>query len=85
MKASEVYLRAAIRMDNPQTGLCGICLAISETLGNDVGYNTQYHGVMAELFKWNINYFGHYEKKNREHRVLALCLMSAIAADEERK
>lgn len=87
MKASEVYLRAAELMDSPNFP-CGCCKAIC-TFDGGLAYSdspvaAKFHALFRQFNGARMSDFGPYGEPYRGHRVLALCLMSAIARDSER-
>lgn len=83
MKASDVYLRAAEFMDRPER-MAGCCYAISQVTDGG-SYKSDAHQKFEKYFNWmaGVDSWLPYPM-DKDVRVLALCLMSAISADEER-
>lgn len=88
MKASEVYLRAAELVDDPPVKAVRFsCCAIAEACGQFEKWNARGPCKFVDRFADNFldgGYFGYSrDPEAQAHRVLALCLMSAIAESEE--
>lgn len=74
MKASQVYLRAAELWDSGEHPYIHTMRYAALQIDGK-------HHVRDVSLIWD--YFGDANFDNQEHGVLALCVMSAIAADEE--
>lgn len=92
MKASEVYRKAAEYLDAQTLFYNGACLAIDKVRDGPMRCDNDHlcHAcAMEELFKddRHVGYWlgGDPNAENKPVRVLALCLMAAIAEEEERR
>ena len=88
MKASEIYAKAAEELYERGNGW-GACEAISACLVRHIASPCTFREDFEKLFvpknpQRGAYWFGLFTDENHEARILSLCFMAAIAADEER-